>query len=46
VVNSDGGRGGVGSTFSVDAGDGILSPGESMPVTFATRRRSNRLLSK
>jgi hypothetical protein len=38
--NADGGPGGVGATLSPDVGDGILSPGESMRVTFRIRLQS------
>jgi hypothetical protein len=32
--NADGGRGGVGAVMTPQVGDGVLSPGESMTVTF------------
>ena len=34
LVNADAGPGGTGATLSPDVGDGILSPGESLTVTF------------
>ena len=34
LQNADGGPRGVGATLTPDVGDGILSPGESMTVTF------------
>jgi hypothetical protein len=40
VLNGDASRGGIGSTFSPDVGDGSLSPGESMAVEFVIRLRT------
>jgi hypothetical protein len=40
LVNADEGRGRVGATLSPDVGDGVLSPGESMAVTFQIRLRT------
>jgi hypothetical protein len=40
LVNADEGRGRVGATLSPDVGDGVLSPGESMTVTFRIRLRT------
>jgi hypothetical protein len=40
LVNADEGRARVGATLSPDVGDGILSPGESMTVTFRIRLRT------
>jgi hypothetical protein len=40
LLNGDAGRGGIGATLSPDVGDGVLSPGESMTVTFRIRLRS------
>ena len=40
LANADEGRGGVGATLSPDVGDGVLSAGESMTVTFRIRLRS------
>jgi hypothetical protein len=40
LLNGDAGRGGVGATLSPDVGDGILSPGEPMTVTFQIRLRT------
>ena len=40
LVNADEGRGRIGATLSPDVGDGVLSPGESMTVTFRIRLRS------
>lgn len=37
VVNTDEGWGGVGATLTPDAGDGLLSPGESVTVVFVVR---------
>ncbi len=37
LVNADAGAGGVGATLSPDIGDGILSAGESVTVTFIIR---------
>jgi hypothetical protein len=37
LLNADGGRGGVGATLSPDVGNGLLSPGESMTVSFEIR---------
>ena len=37
LENADGGPGGVGATLTPDVGDGILSPGEPMTVTFVIR---------
>jgi hypothetical protein len=34
LVNADAGPGGTGATLSPDAGDGVLSPGESITTTF------------
>jgi len=39
LLNADGGRGGVGATLSPDVGDGLLSPSESMTVSFEIRLR-------
>jgi hypothetical protein len=41
LLNGDAGRGRVGATLSPDVGDGILSPGESMTVTFRIRLRTH-----
>jgi hypothetical protein len=41
LLNGDAGRGGIGATLSPDVGDGILSPGESMTVTFRIRLRTH-----
>jgi hypothetical protein len=41
LLNGDAGRGRVGATVSPDVGDGILSPGESMTVTFRIRLRTH-----
>jgi hypothetical protein len=41
LLNGDAGRGGIGATLSLDVGDGILSPGESMTVTFRIRLRTH-----
>jgi hypothetical protein len=40
LLNGDAGRGRIGATLSPDVGDGILSPGESMTVTFRIRLRT------
>jgi hypothetical protein len=40
LLNADEGRGRVGATLSPDVGDGVLSPGESMTVTFRIRLRT------
>jgi hypothetical protein len=40
LLNGDAGRGGIGATLSPDVGDGVLSPGESMTVTFRIRLRT------
>ena len=37
LVNADAGPGGPGATLSPDVGDGILSPDESVTVTFRVR---------
>lgn len=37
LIDADGGPGGVGATLSLDVGDGVLSPGEAMTVTFRIR---------
>jgi hypothetical protein len=37
LVNADAGPGGVGATLSPDVGDGIVSAGESVTVTFTIR---------
>jgi hypothetical protein len=37
LQNGDAGRGRIGATLSPDVGDGVLSPGESMTVTFRIR---------
>jgi len=42
VVNADAGRGGIGSTFSLDVGDGLLSLGESVAAQFIIRLRSQQ----
>jgi hypothetical protein len=41
LMNADEGRGGMGAMLSPDVGDGILSPGESMTVTFRIRLRTH-----
>ena len=41
LLNGDAGRGRVGATLSPDVGDGVLSPGESMTVTFRIRLRTH-----
>jgi hypothetical protein len=41
LLNADEGRGGIGATLSPDVGDGVLSPGESLTVTFWIRLRTN-----
>jgi hypothetical protein len=41
LLNADAGTGGLGATLSPDVGDGILSPGESMTVTFRIRLRTH-----
>jgi FG-GAP repeat len=40
LANADEGHGGVGATLSPDVGDGVLSAGESMTVTFRIRLKS------
>jgi hypothetical protein len=40
LLNGDAGRGRIGATLSPDVGDGFLSPGESMTVTFVIRLRT------
>ena len=40
LLNGDAGRGRIGATLSPDVGDGVLSPGESMTVTFRIRLRT------
>ena len=40
LLNADEGRGRVGVTLSPDVGDGVLSPAESMTVTFRIRLRT------
>jgi hypothetical protein len=44
LANADGGRGRVGATLSPDVGNGIISPGESMRVTFRMRFHSQEPL--
>ncbi len=41
LLNGDAGRGRIGATLSPDVGDGVLSPGESMTVTFRIRLRTS-----
>jgi hypothetical protein len=41
LLNGDAGRGGIGATLSPDVGDGVLSPGESMTVTFRIQLRTH-----
>ena len=40
LINGEGPPAGVGATVTPDAGDGVLSPGESMTVTFRIRLRT------
>jgi hypothetical protein len=42
LLNADGGRDGVGATLSPDVGDGLLSPSESLTVSFEIRLRSQK----
>jgi hypothetical protein len=41
LLNGDAGRGQIGATLSPDVGDGVLSPAESMTVTFRIALRTH-----